>query len=60
MAQSNLVDNKSYSYLNIGDFSDFEIQCQLHVFKVHRIVICQKSKYFAALNNNDWTVGYKR
>lgn len=38
-----------YRLLETGDFSDFEIHCDEHVFKVHRAVIMQGCGYFKAL-----------
>lgn len=43
-----------------GDFADFEIVCQGHVFQVHRAIICARSQYFQAVTKHGFKEGVDR
>ncbi|KAL5115330.1 hypothetical protein ACEQ8H_006775 [Pleosporales sp. CAS-2024a] len=34
-------------YLKASDFSDFDITCHDHIFRVHKLVLCTRSQFFA-------------
>lgn len=39
----------SLQYLSSGQYSDFEIECEGHIFKVHKIILAGASPWFKAL-----------
>jgi len=43
-----------------GRFSDFEIRLPKFTFRVHKVVICSKSKYFETLCGEDFLVRTSR
>lgn len=45
------------SYLNSGTFADFTVSCGPYSWKTHRVIICQRSAYFARLCASPFKVG---
>ncbi|KAK3634619.1 hypothetical protein LTR56_015199 [Elasticomyces elasticus] len=42
-----------------GDFTDFEIECGGHTYKVHKVVICSQSDYFSTPCKEGFAEGEK-
>jgi hypothetical protein len=45
---------EAHDVLKSGEFSDFEIRCNDHVFRVHRLILVAKSGFFNAVINDDF------
>lgn len=49
--------NNISSFFKTSKFSDLIIQTGDQEFKVHKIVVCGQSEYFARLLSGNWKVG---
>jgi hypothetical protein len=45
---------EAHNVLKSSEFSDFEIRCHNHVFRVHRLILVAKSDFFKAVINDDF------
>lgn len=41
-----------------GEWTDLEITCKGHRWRVHRVVVCTQSDFFAAALRHDFKVGW--
>jgi len=51
-----LHDANTFSSFSSSKYSDLVIRCEGQDFKVHKVVVCGQSDYFASICDGEWKV----
>lgn len=51
-----LSDANTFSILVSSKYSDLTVRCEGRDFKVHKVIVCGQSNFFASICDGDWKV----